>query len=231
LVQGFVAGTPEYRSIDIPVSITAGLPSVIPGSLRLRMKKKDLECTRLVLSVLSVYRTMKAPGVLKLSTITDPFSGISPSLEERELSVVLGQMGLIGRLTLSYKDFHISGSAGPNYNRAPLGAELDALALSQSPLHLTFLKGCDIIGANILSSTYLATLNFIKDLTLKKGSLKLGKLSEKLEAAGKIRVFAIIDSWSQSLLKPLHDAIFTYLKLRSEDGTFNQVGPLNRLKD
>jgi len=134
LVQAFVAGTPEYSSMDIPVSITAGLPSIIPGDLRLRMKSKDLGTIRIVLSVLSVFRTMKAPGILKLSTITDPFSGISPTFGELELTQVLRSMGLINRFNLQFEDFHISGAAGPNYKRSPLGAELDALALSQSHL-------------------------------------------------------------------------------------------------
>lgn len=34
---------------------------------------------------------------------------------------------------------------------------------------------------------------------------RLGKLSKKLEAAGKIRIFAITDVWTQSVLKSLHE--------------------------
>lgn len=36
-------------------------------------------------------------------------------------------------------------------------------------------------------------------------STLLGQLSTKKEAAGKIRVFALVDIWTQSVLKPLHD--------------------------
>jgi len=34
---------------------------------------------------------------------------------------------------------------------------------------------------------------------------KIGQLSIKEEAAGKVRVFAMVDSLTQSVLKPLHD--------------------------
>jgi hypothetical protein len=52
---------------------------------------------------------------------------------------------------------------------------------------------------------------------------KIGKLSKKLEAAGKIRVFAMVDVWTQSLLKPLHLALFDFLKSLPNDGTFDQT--------
>lgn len=52
--------------------------------------------------------------------------------------------------------------------------------------------------------------------------VKIGKLSKKLEAAGKIRVFAMVDVWTQSLLKPLHLALFSFLKSLPNDGTFDQ---------
>lgn len=57
----------------------------------------------------------------------------------------------------------------------------------------------------------------------------LGKLSQKEEAAGKIRVFAITDSITQSVMAPLSDYIFDLLKKNPSDGTFNQDGPLKRL--
>lgn len=63
-----------------------------------------------------------------------------------------------------------------------------------------------------------------------KRSVKLGKLSKKLEPAGKIRVFAIADVWTQSVLKPYHDYIFHLLKNIPQDGTFNQTAPLDLLR-
>lgn len=57
----------------------------------------------------------------------------------------------------------------------------------------------------------------------------LGRLGLKVEAAGKIRVFAMVDCWTQWLMKPLHQAIFTLLQSIPSDGTFDQLAPINRL--
>lgn len=62
-------------------------------------------------------------------------------------------------------------------------------------------------------------------------SLKLGKLSKKLEPAGKIRIFAIADVWTQSVLKPFHEYVFSILRNIPQDGTFDQARPLVELRE
>jgi hypothetical protein len=58
----------------------------------------------------------------------------------------------------------------------------------------------------------------------------LGKLSLKAESAGKVRVFAMVDPWTQWLLKPLHQVIFDHiLSAIPQDGTLNQLKPLREL--
>lgn len=57
----------------------------------------------------------------------------------------------------------------------------------------------------------------------------LGKLGTKLEAAGKVRVFAMVDCFTQWIMRPLHDAIFRLLKTIPQDGTHDQEKPLVRL--
>lgn len=56
----------------------------------------------------------------------------------------------------------------------------------------------------------------------------LSQLAFKAEAAGKVRVFALIDSISQSLLRPLHDACFDILRMLPNDGTFDQDASVKR---
>jgi len=58
----------------------------------------------------------------------------------------------------------------------------------------------------------------------------LGKLSLKTEAAGKIRVFAIVDVWTQSILEPIHEYIYSILRNIPQDGTFDQSRPLSELR-
>jgi hypothetical protein len=57
----------------------------------------------------------------------------------------------------------------------------------------------------------------------------LGKLGFKKEAAGKVRVFAMVDCFTQWLMEPLHRAIFQVLRVIPQDGTHDQVKPLDRL--
>jgi len=56
----------------------------------------------------------------------------------------------------------------------------------------------------------------------------IGQLALKTEAAGKVRVFAMVDVWTQSVLKPLHDSISSILKSLPNDGTFNQRAAVTR---
>jgi hypothetical protein len=57
----------------------------------------------------------------------------------------------------------------------------------------------------------------------------LGKLGYKVEPAGKIRVFAMVDSLTQCVMKPLHDLLFSILRKLETDGTFDQMRPAQRL--
>jgi hypothetical protein len=44
-------------------------------------------------------------------------------------------------------------------------------------------------------------------------------------------VFAIVDAWTQSLLFPLHKALFSILRKIEQDGTFDQLLPVRKLMD
>lgn len=59
----------------------------------------------------------------------------------------------------------------------------------------------------------------------------LGRLGFKREAGGKVRVFAIIDYWTQSLLLPLHDWLFSILREIPQDGTFDHEAAVYRFRD
>lgn len=63
-----------------------------------------------------------------------------------------------------------------------------------------------------------------------KGFLSgLGKLAFLDEAAGKVRVVAMVDAITQSLFYPLHNWVFTLLRNIPQDGTFNQDAPIKLL--
>lgn len=81
-----------------------------------------------------------------------------------------------------------------------------------------------VIKETIVKNQGFIPDNFQFDPCVKSSSRSgfLGQLSFKEEAAGKLRVFAIVDSWTQSALKPLHLELFKLLKMFPNDGTFNQ---------
>jgi hypothetical protein len=65
----------------------------------------------------------------------------------------------------------------------------------------------------------------------KKLESRIGQLSLKEEAAGKVRVFAMVDIWTQSVLKPLHTWLFDLFKSLPNDGTHNQDAAFIRAQE
>jgi hypothetical protein len=54
----------------------------------------------------------------------------------------------------------------------------------------------------------------------------LGKLAVLKEARGKRRIIGITDWWTQVLLRPLHDDIYSFLSKIEQDGTKDQLAPI-----
>jgi hypothetical protein len=105
----------------------------------------------------------------------------------------------------------------------PLGKALVS-AISELPL----ISKNDKIMANLLAmggeglAKYIAEINaFSSKILARKGSC-LGKLSVFGDKEGKTRIVAIVDYWTQTVLKPYHDCLMAILKRLSPDCTFNQ---------
>jgi len=56
----------------------------------------------------------------------------------------------------------------------------------------------------------------------------IGQLQFKEEAAGKLRVFAMVDVWTQSFLSPLHNFLGKVLSSLPNDGTYDQSASFRR---
>jgi hypothetical protein len=71
-----------------------------------------------------------------------------------------------------------------------------------------------------------SNIEYLKDIANIRGKWSglgpLGKLSFKEEAAGKLRVFAMVEIISQSLLEPLHQKLFSLFRKIPNDCTHNQ---------
>lgn len=121
ILQHFIAGRPVNLSLDLPVAISSGIPKIIPGYIRARIRAGDPLLTQVSLTVLSVYRVLKVPGKLKLESISDPFKGTKETLDDSDLSDALQDLLPLRRgkslrdlITLRNVTLHKSGSSGPN---------------------------------------------------------------------------------------------------------------------
>jgi hypothetical protein len=229
IVQHFLADTPIHRSDGVPVGITKGLPTIIPGELRTQLRGRVPSVCRGVLSIFAVYRIIQVPAKPKLSTITDPFKGLSPTISRFEINKVLAELGFLDSMRFPPIRLKLSGSAGPNSRRAVMGLWKDLAAWRNNPIlfgklkeFLSFLK-----GGSELSSLMDAEMALLPPF--EGNQHYLGRLSLKEEAAGKVRVFAIADLFTQTALEPLHRSLFELLDKLPQDGTFNQVAPLDIL--
>jgi hypothetical protein len=254
LISKSRSGETTSSSQEPRVACRRGLPLIIPGCLRLLIEDNDTRITRLTLTILSSYRSMIIPGQLKLETITSPFSGNHKTLPETaSVTGILKEIfvepflakGETKRLNLLFKGTNLISpssrllnlsSSGPNSKIQLFGYPLDALAFKENP---AMLESFRIVSKYLGKDIYRTLVEEIKVVTetplmlpseyLRDAPLSLGRLAFKTEAAGKIRVFAIVDAWTQSLLFPLHDFLFKILKRIPQDGTFNQHAPMERL--
>ncbi|QKI79961.1 RNA-dependent RNA polymerase [Erysiphe necator associated mitovirus 13] len=235
ILQAFISGHPVFIT-NLPIALSGGLPSIIPGFLRSLLRDGDLSTRRAVLSVFAVYRIILIPGKLKLNTITDPFKGLSSILPKYEIRLALRE--LLGdnlHLKLQPIKLEFLGTAGPNHPISMFGIWKDLLAWKDDSLFPELRTYCSKVpGGKEFLDLIDQEIDFIdsnKEYISLDKKLILGKLSEKKEAAGKVRIFAITDSITQSVFKPLSDGIFRVLKNLPMDGTFDQDKPVRYLVD
>jgi hypothetical protein len=119
-LQAFVSGHPIFSTNEFIVGLVGGLPSILPGKIRTRIREGDTRTIRGVLSLLQVYRVLKVPGKLKLGTITDPFKGLEPTLPKYEIIRGIGELRLKG-LRLHSVSLKYLNTAGPNHRTSMLG--------------------------------------------------------------------------------------------------------------
>jgi hypothetical protein len=99
--------------------------------------------------------------------------------------------------------------------------------LSGRPFEANFLKAI-AFSLSVLGEQLPITTSLYYLLTQR---LTGGKLSLKEEAAGKVRVFAMVDVWTQWAMKGVHDMLFAFLKLLPNDGTFDQHASVRRCQE
>lgn len=225
-----------------------GLPPFIGTMDRKAIRDNCASTIRMWLSILSLYRIIEAPVVPKLSTITDPFKGSVSTIEE----ILLGVNEIIHRCPSTYTGslkvewIEKSLKSGPNNKVALQSVLTDAIAIAKYPeiyepmraylletKSYSFLRNLDLCIEwcfGLLSSNGRTWVRHAESVS-SFDDIALGKLAFKEEAAGKLRIFAIADIWTQSIFRPLHDNLFKFLKGLPNDGTFDQELAYKRALD
>jgi hypothetical protein len=187
-----------------------------------------------------------------------PFVLVASEWMKRNSSAFLG--GPIPLDSIQVKKFRFLETSSPTSSVSWRGMVTDIQALSQHPIVFSalmkylertnsgYIRSFIIDIRNVLS--YLTKLSISKEIGSSEESkryflfnvktsipsgtlgqlLPIGQLSFKKEAAGKLRVFAMVDGWTQSILAPLHDTLFARLKSLPNDGTFDQNAAFGRAR-
>jgi hypothetical protein len=223
-VQKAIAGQPlsSLRELEpdlpLPRLTKSGLPRIIQLRDRSAILGGGYSVIRLWLSFFSIYRVIKAPFKTKLNTITDAFSGNPDYLSELKRLVPNGMkvfQAFYGKMDLPEKDVKSQGILP--ILKASSGSKVSfaKILLLPKALRDANLWGPLVEFATLQGNYYLVgQLKLLDSLSTKAYAVlgyselfhthTLGKLSFKEEAAGKLRIFAMVDCLTQSALHGLH---------------------------
>lgn len=189
---------------------------------------------------------------LVASWMTFKWEGISCDLKPKLLAILKGgpntggvheQSWLDGRTVTKKSRTGKQVSCLSATNTGALFTDLTQWAEFHPELYVKLRLWLDIVGDRVIRRLFTLQARLVPWIRTKVQTedynpfkfpgmgrpLGLGKLGYKIEPAGKIRVFAMVDSITQCVMKPVHDLLFSILKRIEVDGTFDQLKPAKRL--
>jgi len=246
------------QELGLAISRTRfGIPRIIPAVHRKHIRNGNIFYIRLWLTLLSVYRVFDVVGKLNINTIITPSKAVVDFAEVRNAVRTFNTHNIFnceskGNLP---EPFWISSSSptsskairdedkkiifSSSYSTA-FPAIIKALRVfgDQPVLRKCYMTLCDALGYHSSVVMAMSFSRFLKryapdpihypGVKLPGTATYIGKLAFKQEAAGKIRVFAMVDCWTQWLLRPLHRDLFRFLRSLPSDATFNQGDTLTK---
>jgi len=226
-----------------------GMPRIIPAQWRYQVRvEENTQIMRLIMTLLALYRVLEFPGKLKLETITDGFKGSlrAGSLYWTVVRHIPNFVKLINKVQQENKVTPLQvrgitprpiiksapGVAGGMVSTSPFTLLLSARAYSYLGLKdcmeffiKFFEKGTKVPFPGLMR-IFQSVVSLPINLMPSMDNVPLGALALKHEPAGKIRVFAMCDAWTQWALEPLHNWLFDTLRYINTDGTFDQMKPV-----
>lgn len=210
-----------------------GLPRIIPRLDREKIRKTDVFVIRFWMSVFSLYRLIEIPSIVKLETITTP----PKPFNHNQFTDSIKGFILAFDCKLDLHDPHLfpiystSGTQLLEKSKPSVsfrGIVNSVFAIFGNPVLFDAFEKLVPIG---MFNTLITMFNLYASDKRFKGPFIEGALAFLPEPAGKMRVIAMVDCFTQFALRPLHDAIFKFLTTLETDGTFEQFKPVQRLLD
>jgi hypothetical protein len=194
---------------------------------------------KIILSFLISLRSIQLEPILDTETITAPWKGVD-TVTERELVIGLRALGVYKNtgkyLFKGWNSFHLTTKRGP-FGQASLSSISEATFLSHTQVEDICLLGGKELASHLENLTdRLDILNWtsvsywwMRLFPPKNNNLR--KLSFFSDKEGKTRVIGIMDYWTQTAMKPLHNLLNKILKNIKADMTFNQDLFTTRIPD
>lgn len=232
--QLYLSGTPGTVT---GISLTKdGIPKVFGGLIKIIRDVQHSQHSRVasvVFTVLFSTRSLSLGRNPDFGPITSQGTGegfirevFTPHLKPF-WSTLDGKSPNIKSSRVIWKRFHMTSKAGPN-GQALWSCLQDLYCLPQS-----LVEAIKVVGGSEISH-HIDVLMQLKNQLAKVLPTKgvcFRKLTHFPDKEYKVRVIAILDYWSQTVLKPLHHWLFTCLKVIPQDCTFDQGSFWDKIKD
>ncbi|DAC76947.1 RNA-dependent RNA polymerase [Entomophthora muscae mitovirus 8] len=200
-----------------------GLPRAFAPAYSL-LCEKDPHTVRYILSLLQVSRCIPAWKKPDLRTITDPGKDVPQVLLQEFASIVPSLLETFGNdinQPLTWERLHVATTMGPSGPSMLQSATLIPKVLKRFK-HLFGALGAEEL-LKYMESIPESFSKHWESLYPQKHSDVLRRVSTVPDVDGKTRLIAILDYWSQSILKVYHkDLMSSLMRIQKIDMTFGQ---------
>lgn len=197
-----------------------GIPSIL-ANFKPMLRSDNLWCKRIALMGIRLYPLVRLPIDRSVENLTRP-ARESP-LRDEVLKDFCKFIKSTNKVQLTYRPLprreNLLVGTGPN-GSAMMTSHLDVYAhIIEGRIDriLEYWEQCYAPMQDLLQSMVRKPIDFSN-----YPRLRTAKISFIPENGGKTRLIAILDYWSQMLLKPMHTAMMSLIKTYKTDGTFNQ---------
>jgi len=217
----------SFEPLSFTKSDAAGIPFLLKPLLPLL--RGDRWDKRFGLTIARIYALIRLKPEIDIDPITKPSSVVIPETLISQFSDFINKTLKERELPQAKIDFGFGVRSGPN-GQSVLTAHYDAHALTKYGLHDVWNDMAKRLGSPLRGSFSSCTST---NLDLDKEGLKIGKVSFLSEKGGKTRPIAIVDFWTQQVLKPLHQDIMKVIvkTMGQTDSTFDQNSAFKRAKN